>query len=126
MSWFEQTITEFGHSLGLNGLAPNEQGVVSLTFESIGTLFIERVEETALIYLARDLDFPDASTYARALTLCHWTQNRVYAASPALRHEKQLLFSVRLPAADFTLPAFQRVLESLDRLHTEVREGALP
>lgn len=123
MSWVEQTVAEFGRGLGIDGLRFNEQGVVTLATERMGTLFIERAEQAVLVYLVQPLDRASGEAYARALDACHWRHNHPFVVSAGLRQETGLLFAVRLTESEFDLPTLERAISLLDELHREVREG---
>jgi type III secretion system chaperone SycN len=123
MSYVEQTVADWGRSLGMERLEFNDQGVVSLVSEKLGALFIERNNEAVLIYLVRPLDRASGEAYARALDACHWRHNLPFVATPALRHDQNLLFAVHLAESQFDLPTLERVISLLDELHREVREG---
>lgn len=124
MSYIEQTVAEWGRGLGMDRLQFNSDGVLSLASDALGALFIERRDDDAvLIYLVRPLDRASGEAYARALDSCHWRHNLPYIATPALRHDQNLLFAVHLSDSQCDLPTLERVISLLDELHREVREG---
>jgi type III secretion system chaperone SycN len=123
MSYVEQTVADWGRSMGMERLEFNDQGVVSIVSESLGALFIERQPEGILIYLVRSMDRASGDSYASALDACHWRHNLPFVATPALRHEQNLLFAVHLTDSQFDLPTLERVISVLDQLQRDVREG---
>ncbi len=123
MSYIEQTVADWGRSLGMERLEFNDQGVVSIVSESLGALFIERHADGVLIYLLRTLDRAYGDSYARALDACHWRHNLPFVVTPALRHDQNLMFAVHLADSQFDLPTLERVISLLDQLHRDVREG---
>jgi len=123
MNWVDESLADFGRSMGLETLAFNDQGVVSLSFEAWGELYLERLQDGLLLYLCRGLDRPDAGLYARALELCHWRHNHAYAVNPAVHDEKLLVFAVRLSQQDAAAgPALDEAVQLLSRLHDQTHE----
>ena len=120
MSWVEQTISEFGASVGIDALSLNDAGVVTLQFEQLGTLYIERRNEEILIYLVRDVEHPDAALFRRVLSCCHHQHHHPFPVHAGLRGETSIVFLIRMPEADFILPNLERAMNLLDQLHSEV------
>lgn len=120
MHWIEQTITDFGHSVGIDALSLNDAGVVMLTFERLGTLFIERREMELLVYLVRELTHPTAATFRAALEACHYRHQHPFPVQAGLRGDRHLVFLARLPAADFILPNLERTVALLDQIHNGI------
>ena len=123
MSWVDQILDEYGRGIGLDRLVFNEQGVASLQFEDIGSLFIERLDDAVLLYLVQEIERPTAEIYGRALELCHWDQNYPFVVNAALRGEKYLAFSTRLSETEFSLPTMERIIALFDQLHQQVKES---
>ena len=100
----------------------NDRGVLSLLFEVSGNLYLERLENRLLMYLCRELDHPDAGTWARALDVCHWRHNHPFPVNPAVHQDKLLVFSVQLSEEEVTVPALEQVIQLLRRLHIQTVE----
>jgi type III secretion system chaperone SycN len=127
MNWIDESLADFGRSMGLESLAFSDQGVVSLVFEAWGELYLERLHNGLLVYLCRGLDRPDAGLYARALELCHWRHNYPFPVNPAVHEDKVLVFSVQLSEQDgVTGPALDEVVRLLTRLHDQTHEVVAP
>ena len=122
MSLSDEVLAEFGRSMGMEGLAWPESGVVVLDFANRGVLYLEDRDETLLIYLSRDIDMRDGKLkfLSTALRLCHYRQGLPYVVQVGLRGESSLVFLVRLSAYELTLPELERVLEVLSDLHDRV------
>ncbi len=119
MDWIDDTIEEFGRTLGMDDLAFDERGLIQLDFETTGTFGLERETEAVLVYLRRDLPHPTADNFRRALSSCHHSQNPPFEVQPALLANGHMLFAVRIPAKDFQLPMLQRALAYLDLMLQE-------
>ena len=117
MIWVERTIEEFGRSIGIPGLRFNSKGLVHLTLEAMGSLFVEKADGAVLVYLAREAPFLSVPALTKALARCHYEENHAYPVHAALRGENQLVFLVRMEQNDFTLPALETVITLLGRLH---------
>jgi len=119
MDWIDDTVQEFGHTLGMDELAFDERGLVQLNFETMGALGMEREPDGVLVYLRRELPHPTADNFRRALTACHHAQNPPFDVQPALQADGKLLFALRIAAEEFQLPTLERALAYLDLLHRE-------
>ena len=115
--WVDRTLEEFGQSIGMPGLRFNDQGVVMLTFERMGTLFLERHEEQILMYMVRKAEHAPLAVFRRALGLCHYQENQPFELHVGLRREDDLVFLVKIPEQEFILPTVERALQFLDYIH---------
>ncbi|MCP5306248.1 MAG: CesT family type III secretion system chaperone [Chromatiaceae bacterium] len=123
MNTNQEVVAELGRSLGIEGLAMPEGRPLALRFDRRGSLYVEDRDEILLVYLARDIDLgaDRAAVLEKALGLCHYSQGLAYPVHPGLRAERTLVFLVRLPSEQVTLPEIERVLELLSDLHEKVR-----
>jgi type III secretion system chaperone SycN len=119
----EETLRDFGRSLGISGLGLNPHGVVNLKFEARGTLYIEPAEETVFIYMSRETFNPDKEMLSRALSLCHYREALPFPVHTALGGDQQLIFLLTVSARDFSLPVLEKAIDLLTRLHRKVSEG---
>ena len=124
MSWVDETLADYGRSLGLPTLEFNDDGVASVRFERLGELYIERLEDGVLIYVTREYDQPDATLYANALAACHWELNPPMPVNSSLHGDRLLVFSATLADSEFDVPATERTIDYLGRMHDVVLEGA--
>ncbi len=120
MSWVEQTISEFGNSVGIDALSLNDAGIVTLQFERLGALYIERREAELLVYLVRELSHPDADTFREALLVCHHQRRHPFPIHAGLRGENHLVLLARIPETDFILPNLESAIHLLDQMHGEI------
>ena len=122
----DQSLAEFGRSIGIDGLTFNEHGVVSLKFELLGGLYLEKAEsDCVLVYLVRELDRPSREIFAAALDLCHWRHNHPFAVNASLRDDANLVFSVKLTQEEFSVPTLEQLLQFLGHVHDQAREGVI-
>ncbi|MBG0775392.1 MAG: CesT family type III secretion system chaperone [Desulfovibrionaceae bacterium] len=124
MNWIKDTVRDFGRSMGLDGLEPNDRGVVCLAFERLGTLFIEQEDDDVLVYAARGLPPYSGAAWRAALEACHWTEGLPWPVNAGMRGDDVLVFLARLPGREFALPALERTLEMLGKLHDAAAEAA--
>lgn len=125
MNWADNVLADFGRSLGLPSLEFNEAGVASLKFEVLGDLYIEKVDngENVLIYVVRELDRPSREIFIKALELCHWENHHPFAVNAALRGDRHLVFSVNLPANEFSMQTLEQLIQFFGQLHDQAKEG---
>lgn len=120
MSWIEDTLADFGKTMGISPLAFSGQGVVRLCFVKMGTLFIERGAGEVLVYLVREPAAVDGTALRRALELCHYRHQHPVTVQAGLHGDSQLIFLARIPETDFQLPVLERVVGLLKRLQDDV------
>lgn len=120
MSALNTTLTAFGRNLGLSDFEwPLALGVAAFAFENRGTLHIEARGDALLMYMIKQLNPHQitAQLLANALRLCHYRHQWQYTVQVALYAETQLVFLVRLPQAQATLPELEQALALLTNLH---------
>lgn len=120
---YQGLLTEWGESLGLGQLIWPDSGVITLSFEQRGTLYLEQRDTALLVYLARELDrWKDTlETLKLALRMCHYRENLPYPVQVGLKGESSLVFSVRFNTESTTLPELEYAVELLTRLHQQVQ-----
>lgn len=117
---FHDLVSDWGRSLGMPDLRPNAHGVISLRIESMGDLYLEGAGDDALVYLIRQIPFPNASVYRHALQICHPAERFPFPANAGLRQEDRLAFFIRLSSHDLTLPRLEAAVEQLQRMHERI------
>jgi len=117
----EQSVAEFGRSLGMTDLRLKDEGAIALGIERIGVLAIEVIgdrQEDVALSLTRSVERPDAQACQRALELCHyrnpsrWPVHATLAAGGGA-----LVFAIQMEAQDFILSNIHEGIEVLTRLH---------
>jgi type III secretion system chaperone SycN len=117
MSDLDDLPAAFGESLGLGALRWSDRDTLSLAFESGETLGLERRidRQQVLVYVARAIEVGvDADAVMQeALRLCHYGRGLPVAVRPGLAGRDRLVFLLKLPFADATLPALNERIELL-------------
>ena len=121
MSHANQTLAEFGRSIGVPELSFTE-GVANLTINAVGDLYLEQDADGVLIYLAREMAFSSLPAYRKALSLCHYRERLPMQVNAGLRGDRGLAFATRLDDAAFTVPQLELALDVLRRLHDRTEE----
>jgi type III secretion system chaperone SycN len=117
MSIADDVVRDFGQTMGMPGLAFNQNGVVRLKFERNGALSIERTARGALLQLARPADRLSYGALERALGLCHFEAVDRLRPDAGLSRDGSLVFSVRLDERSLDVPALEQAFSFLCRLH---------
>lgn len=120
MSWVEDTLRTFGESIQMSDLDFNHNGVVCLNIEKMGTLYLEKGNETVRIYLSREKPEFESGYPARALQAVHYRENLPFPVTAAMRNDNTLVFIAVIPESDFSPPNLDRILEILTQLHDRV------
>lgn len=117
MSWFAQTVAEFGRSIGIDALRPTDDGVIQFALGNRDLLCLEALEEELLVYLVREVPAHRPEVKLRALALCRPDRHWPWPVQTGLRGTDRLLFLVRLPRQDVSLASLERAMDLHLRLH---------
>lgn len=127
MDWLGDTVTQFGHQMGIPGLKLRTDGGITLALEPDGLLGIETTgpegDLQALVYLERPLGPAPGPAVRRALVTAHATHCGSYAVQLGLRRigpDARLLALARIPERGFTLSTLSQVVDFLEQWLTEV------
>ncbi|MEC4720741.1 hypothetical protein RY831_16375 [Noviherbaspirillum sp. CPCC 100848] len=117
MHWVQQTLADFGKSLGMDGLSFSEQGMASLQFQSGSQLGVELVNEEVLVYRIQPTPFPSPELRGKVLRQADFRQGGQFPFQVGMKgvgQEAVLVVLVRVPVRDFTLPMLERVINGLN------------
>jgi type III secretion system chaperone SycN len=123
---FDETIHEFGRSLGMGDLRLRENGALMLQVDNIGTIAFELIgefREQVAMSLTRQIEPPDAEACRRILELCHYRNPAPFPVHPAFNSHGSLVFAIGFSAADFTLPNINQAIDTLDGLHQQIQSS---
>ena len=123
MPWIDNAVLDYGKNIGFEGLAFNERGVVNLQYESVGSLYFERVDNGLLIYVARQIERLEATHLRSALEVCHWKSQNSFPVNAALHKENVLVFSVMMNEEEVSVPTIEEVIRLLDNAFEQILEG---
>ena len=123
--WLEVMLQRFGEGLGLQDLAFQGTGVVSLRFETgVRLRFEYAFESLAVMMTVPTRGEPEA--LKRLLDYAHPARQRGLTLRTGYLAEKgEALMMMRLPAAEVTLPALNGVFQELWRLAEDFRNREL-
>ncbi len=120
----DDVIAEFGEMVGISSLTVNEHGVVHLTIENIGDLFIDdRVingNHFVFVYLVRVYESVSGRLYGQALTLCDYRHKYPFIINPVLHDEQALGFSIKFSQEDFNIQILKQATEVLKDLQDQL------
>lgn len=122
MTLIDETVREFGRSIGMEDLALRDDGSLVLDMQRLGRLALELVgprREDVSLSLSRRIEPPDDASCARLLELCHYRTPAPWPVRVGLTRAGDLIFAVRLETFDFTLPNVHKALDWLDGLHQQ-------
>ncbi|MDR1595628.1 MAG: hypothetical protein LBR91_01735 [Puniceicoccales bacterium] len=117
----DDVIQEFGQLVGFQSLEVNKNGVVHMSIDGIGELFIDEKFLTesgncVFIYLLRTYERPDGNLYRRALALCDYKSGEEFPSNPVLHGTQILGFAVKCSVDSFDLKALQEIIRKLKDL----------
>lgn len=122
MSVIEDTLREFGRSIGMEDLRLRDDGTLVLDMQQVGTLAIELIgerREDVSLSLSRRVQPPEDTACTRLLEMCHYRNPCAWPVRAGLVNGSTLLFAIRLEAFDFTLPNLHQALDWLDGMHQQ-------
>jgi type III secretion system chaperone SycN len=126
MDWVAQTITAFGHGIGLPDLALGPDNRLSLEMQSGGALEIIYVPEVpagqVVVVRGRPLDRDASRVAAQALRMADFRQAADWPVQAGLR-DNHLLLAMRIPERAFVLNVLQQALAELQKLHGRIAEA---
>jgi type III secretion system chaperone SycN len=119
MNLIDETVAEFGRSLGMPGLTLRGTGSVVLSLQSIGTLALDvagPTQEAVVVSLSRPLAHPAAVDGLRLLSRSHYRFRAAQRLQLGVRRD-QLVLAVVLSQQEFTLEKIHEVVRALDQHH---------
>jgi len=119
MWMIDETVGEFGRSLGMSDLRLRDDGGIVLGIERIGILAIEMIgerQEEVALSLSREIDRPDENACRRALELSHYRNPSRWPVHAALAGGGNLVFTLQMETHDFMLSNIHEAIEVLTRL----------
>ena len=124
MSWIDDTIREFGHSIGIDGLALHSVpgGADSLVLdygEADRALGFEREGEDLIVYLSQTVGHVSEIDMEKALSQGHFRSTMTVPLQAGLYGGNRLVFLSRIPGADVSQVMLENVLEALNKAQSE-------
>lgn len=125
MNLVDDTIAEFGTTLGIDQLRLSDQGTLVLAIQSLGLLGFDRAGpygESVLVSLTRPLPTGWDQNWAGLLGASHY-QSRPPAGLQVGVVRDQLVLALVVEPADLTLPRINEAITALDRHHSFQEAG---
>lgn len=124
MTPVEETLAEFGRSLGLEALAWQSSGSLVLHIDSIGQLTFDLVgalQDSVCMSLARAVERPADIDLRRLLVRSRADTTRDFPVRAGWAGQ-HVVAAVLVPAADFTVPVIHEVIQHLEERHRSWEE----
>jgi hypothetical protein len=116
----QSTVKIFGDRIGYPNLELNSQGVLHLTIEGFGELFIDD-KEAIFVTLLRHYDFLSKERMLAALAMCHPLAPKPFIPHAVLHEEHLLGFSVKVPRERFDVNTLEAVIQFLQTLQNDLQ-----
>ncbi len=126
MNQVQQTLADFGRSIGVDDLQLRENGQVVLTIQNIGTLAIEVAGargEAVLVSLARPLAGGEDQSLAAWLTTTHYREKLTWPVHVAMLRDQRVLAVLMVPE-QLDQAALNEIIGELDQLHNALGGSA--
>jgi hypothetical protein len=124
----DEVIAELGEMVGINSLHTNKYGVVHLTIDHIGDLFVDERsvgtdDHTVFVYLLRVYEFFSGALYEQAMLLCDYRHRYPFIINPVLRNDQALGFVIKHKASEFDIQNLRQSIESLKDLQDKLENS---
>ena len=126
MNWIDQSILEFGNSIGIASLRFDADGALRLGTESGGAIELHYQREfdppVVLAMVSEPAGFSRSARLRAAMRLANFRRQPALSLHVALDGD-QLVLATRLDERSFSQPALESTLDLLDRLHQQAADG---
>jgi type III secretion system chaperone SycN len=123
MNWIQQTVAEFGQTLGIPALALDPDNWLDLALESGELISIQYLAELAvkevLVSRSKPLTYNRPDQLRRALRLVDFRLPSAWPVQAALSDDA-LIFNMRIPERSFVLTALEQAIAQLGEMHKRV------
>jgi hypothetical protein len=114
--------------IGISSLHTNKYGVVHLTVEHIGELYIDEQfagteRHVIFIYLLRAHAFPSARLYEHAMLLCDYRNKYPFIVNPALQNDNTVGFIIKCKVDEFNTQNLRQSIEVLKDLQNKLENS---
>lgn len=120
----DDVIRELGELVGIDSLAVNQHGVVHLTIEKVGDLYVDdRLignNHFIFVYLMRTYDFISARVYEYALSLCDFRHRYPFIVNPVLEGDQEIGFIIKHSVENFNIQVLRQSIEVLQDLQDKL------
>lgn len=127
MAWIEQSISEFGRSIGIASLALDTGGGLRLGTESGGAIEVHHQRDfqppVVLVMMSEPAGFNRGTRLRTAMRLADFRRRLTVPVLVALDAD-QLVLATRMDERSFSHPALESVLDQLERLHQQIANAA--
>jgi type III secretion system chaperone SycN len=118
----EDTLRQFGQSIGVEDLSFSAQGVCCLSLQERGDLYIEKRDEYVFIYLARKVPYANETVFKKALSLSDFRNAWPLPAVSGLQGEDNLIFLTWVKSDQCSLPVLEQAIRFVTNLHKQVQQ----
>jgi hypothetical protein len=124
MTWVNDTIRDFGISIGLPDLMLNERGILDLDLPNEASLRIAHLAHLPVpeVVLSRSetMFYPTSAMLTELLKLNDFRNSSEWPIQTAIS-DHELCISVRIPERSFVVNAMEQAFSSLQNIHVNIR-----
>jgi type III secretion system chaperone SycN len=124
MTWVNDTIRDFGISIGLPELMLNERGILDLDLPNEARLRIAHLAHLPVpeVVLSRSetIFYPTSAMLTELLKLNDFRNSSEWPIQTAIS-DHELCISVRIPERSFVVNAMEQAFSSLQNMHVNIR-----
>lgn len=126
MNWVEQTINEFGNSVGLPSLTLDYTGKVSFSLQQGGSIVIQHLPELALpevvVTRSEPISYATPELLRQALRIGDFRNPSSWQLQAGC-NQRELFLAMRIPERAFVMNVLEQVLAQLTALQNRFKTG---
>ena len=124
MTWVNDTIREFGNSIGLPEIMLNERGILDLELPNEARLRIAHLAHLPVpeVVLSRSetMFYPTSALLIELLKINDFRNSSEWPIQTAI-NDHELCISVRIPERSFVVNTMEQAFSSLQNIHVNIR-----
>lgn len=126
MNWVEQTISDFGNSIGLPSLALDYNGRVRFSLQQGGNIAIQNLPDLALpevvVTRSEPIAYASPELFRQALRIADFRTPSAWPLQAGC-NQRELFLAMRIPQRAFAMNVLEQALVQLTSLHKRIREN---
>ena len=126
MNWVEQTINEFGNSIGLPSLTLDYTGKVRFSLQQGGSIAIQHLPDLALpeivVTRSEPISYATPELFRQALRIGDFRNPSGWPLQAGC-NQRELFLAIRIPERAFVLNVLEQALAQLTELQSRIKQA---
>ncbi len=126
MNWVEQTISEFGNSIGLPSLTLDYTGKVRFSLQQGGSIAIQHLPDLALpevvVTRSEPISYATPQLFRQALRIADFRNPSSWPLQAGC-NQRELFLAMRIPERAFVMNVLEQALAQLTTLQNRIKQA---